>query len=416
MKITDLKTVVLEQNKFQLDRPLISRDVFSTLNKWHEEPGIIIISGLRRCGKSTLLHQMKDLHDGYFLNFDDERLISFSVNDFQKLDEIFYELFGERNIYYFDEIQNVDNWERFVRRLYDFQKKIYITGSNAHLLSKELGTHLTGRYLQCTLFPFSFKEFMRLKEIHYSYDDFFVTAGKAKLKRAFADYFQLGGIPEYLKTENREYIKTLYENILYRDVLVRHNISKEKTMKELMLFALSNVGKQISYNKLKSLVGLKNSTTVKEYFNYLENSYLIFLLSKFSYSLKENIYANKKLYIIDNSFASILGYRFSDDAGRFLENLVLLELKRQNKEIYYFQEKNECDFIVKEGVMIKQAIQVCYEISDENKTREYNGLLAAMKRFQLSEGLLLTYDQEDEDIVENKKINIKPVWKWLLGE
>ncbi len=414
MKSSDLKTVILDQNIINLEPNLIRREKFDILDKWHREPNIIIISGLRRSGKSTLLFQQKDIHDGYYLNFDDERLVSFCIEDFQIMDELFHELFGDKNVYYFDEIQNITGWERFVRRLHDAGKKIYITGSNARLLSKELGTHLTGRYLQCNLFPFSFKEFLLLKNIEYKKEDFFTTQGKANLKRALNSYFTLGGIPEYLKTENKEYIKTLYESIIYRDVLVRYNISNEKTMKELMLFVLSNIGKLISYNSLKNILKLKNPTTVKEYFNFLENSYLVSLISKFSYSLKENIYANKKVYMIDNGFPTILGFRFSDDKGRLLENLVLIELKRRNKEIYYYQEKHECDFIVLEGLKINQAIQVCYELSDENKTREYNGLLEAIKSFKLSEGMLLTHDQEGDIIIDNKKVIIKPVWKWLL--
>lgn len=414
MKSSDLKTIILDQHKIELEPHVIIREQFSALSDWQKDQNIIIISGLRRCGKSTLQHQQREIYGGYYLNFDDERLVSFTIEDFQRLDELFHELFGDKNIYYFDEIQNIEGWERFVRRLHDARKKIYITGSNARLLSKELGTHLTGRYLQCNLFPFSFKEFLLLKNIPYHKEDFYTTEGKAKLKRAFNAYFALGGIPEYLKTENKEYIKTLYESILYRDVLVRYNISNEKTMKELMLFVLSNVSKQISYNSLKNVLTLKNSTTVKDYFSYLENSFLVSLVSKFSYSLKENIYANKKVYVIDNSFPTILGFRFSDDSGRLLENLVLIELKRRNREIYYFQEKQECDFVIREGTKIKQALQVCYEISDENRIREYDGLLEAMNAFQLSEGLILTYDQEDDEIIDSKNVMIKPVWKWLL--
>jgi predicted AAA+ superfamily ATPase len=414
MKSSDLKTVILDQNKIELEPGVIAREKYSTLSDWQNDPNIIIISGLRRCGKSTLQHQQRELYDGYYLNFDDERLVSFTIDDFQQLDELFHELFGDKNIYYFDEIQNIEGWERFIRRLHDARKKIYITGSNARLLSKELGTHLTGRYLQCNLFPFSFKEFLIFKNTQYKIEDFYTTEGKAKLKRAFNAYFTLGGLPEYLKTENREYVKTLYESILYRDVLVRYNISNEKAMKELMLFVLSNVSKQISYNSLKNVLRLKNSTTVKDYFSYLENCYLVSLVSKFSYSLKENIYANKKVYVIDNSFPTILGFRFSDDLGRLLENLVLIELKRRNKEIYYYQEKQECDFVIREGTKIKQALQVCYEISDENRTREYDGLLEAMDAFQLSAGLILTYDQEDDETIDDKKVSIRPVWKWLL--
>lgn len=162
---------------------------------------------------------------------------------FGKADEIFHELYGDRNVYYFDEIQNVSGWERFVRRLRDFRKKVYITGSNAHLMSRELGTHLTGRYLECTLFPFSFREFLRFKNIEFDANDFHTTSGRAKLKRALNGFFDAGGMPEYLATENREYLRTLYESILYRDILVRNKITNETAMRELMLFVFGNIDK-----------------------------------------------------------------------------------------------------------------------------------------------------------------------------
>jgi len=414
MKISNLKTVILEQNNIILDQNIVDREKLPTIFSQHNDSNIAIISGIRRCGKSTLLYQLKKKNKGYYLNFDDERLVSFSIEDFQKTDEIFHELFGQTQVYYFDEIQNVKAWERFVRRLHDFKKKIYITGSNAHLLSKELGTHLTGRYIAYELFPFSFREYLLFKNINFNNNDLYITEGKAKLKQYFNSYFEIGGIPEYIKTENKENIKFLYEGIIYRDVLVRYNIKNEKTMKELMLFIFSNIGKLISYNKIKNMLGLKNSTTVKEYFAYLENTYLVFLLSKYSFSIKNNIYSNKKIYVIDNSFAINLGFRFSDDIGRLLENLVFIELKRQNKEIYYFQEKYECDFIVKQGNEIEQAIQVCYELTEKNKKREYNGLIEAIKAAKLSKGLIISYDQENVEIVDNYEIITKPVWKWLL--
>lgn len=414
MKNSDLKTVVLDQTSLPIQPFLIGREALQEVSAWQNEAAVTVIAGLRRCGKSTLMQQLREQRHGYYLNFDDERLVSFRVEDFQKLNEIFHELYGERNIYYFDEIQNVEGWERFVRRLHDARQKVCITGSNARLLSRELGTRLTGRYLQCTLFPFSFGEFLQFKNVAIASDDFFTTAGRAKLKRAFNLYFELGGMPEFVKTENREYIKTLYESILYRDVLVRHGITNEKTMKELMLFVLSNIGKQVSFNKLAGILALKSSTTVKEYFQYLENSYLVVLLSKFSPSLQKNIYANKKIYLVDHGIAGVLGFRLSEDHGRFLENVVLVELLRRKKELFYFQEKHECDFVVKQGRTMQEAIQVCYELNADNQTREFDGLREAMQACHLSEGILLTYDQEDETTRDGKKIRILPVWKWLL--
>ncbi|MFQ5638924.1 MAG: ATP-binding protein [bacterium] len=414
MKNSDLKTVILEQNSLPLEDSLISRDKFRQVVEWHSDAAVVVISGLRRCGKSTLLHQLRERHKGYYLNFDDERLVAFDIEDFQKADEIFHELYGDRNVYYFDEIQNVSGWERFVRRLRDFLKKVYISGSNARLLSRELGTHLTGRYLECTLYPFSFREFLQFKRIDFETEDFHTTAGRAKLKRSLNGYFETGGMPEYLQTENREYLKTLYESILYRDILVRNKIANETAMRELMLFVFSNIGKLVSFNKLKSMLGLKSPTTVKDYFQYLRNSFLVFLLPKLSYSLKKNIYADKKVYLVDNSFARHLGFRLSGDLGRFLENLVFVELLRRGKEVFYFQEKHECDFVVKTPASVEQAIQVCYEMNPDNEARELNGLLEAMEACRLFEGLILTYDQEDEKNIDNKCLRILPVWKWLL--
>jgi predicted AAA+ superfamily ATPase len=181
-----------------------------------------------------------------------------------------------------------------------------------------------------------------------------------------------------------------------------------------MLFVLSNIGKQVSFNKLTSVLALKSPTTVKEYFHYLENSYLVVLLSKFSHSLQKNIYANKKIYLIDHGFAGVLGFRLSEDHGRFLENVVLVELLRHKKELFYFQEKHECDFVVKQGRAMREAIQVCYELNDDNQAREIGGLQEAMQACRLSEGIVLTYDQDDETTIKGKKIHILPVWKWML--
>ncbi|MFQ5650064.1 MAG: ATP-binding protein [bacterium] len=414
MKSSDLKSVIVEQNSLPLEAHLISRDKFRQVVQWHSDAAVVVISGLRRCGKSTLLSQLRDKFKGYYLNFDDERLVSFTIEDFQKADEIFHELYGDRTVYYFDEIQNVPDWERFVRRLRDFRKKVYITGSNARLMSRELGTHLTGRYLECTLFPFSFREFLQFKRLNFDEEDSHTTAGRAKLKRALNGYFESGGMPEYLKTENREYLKTLYESILYRDILVRNKVANETAMRELMLFVFSNIGKLVSFNKLRSMLGLKSPTTVKDYFQYLRNSFLVFLLPKLSYSLKKNIYADKKVYLIDTSFARCLGFRLSEDLGRFLENLVFIELLRREQTVFYFHEKYECDFVVTAHASVEQAIQVCYEINRDNEAREINGLLGAMQTYHLNEGLLLTYEQEEDRLIDNKSIRIVPVWKWLL--
>lgn len=414
MNRTELKEIILDQNSRPEQENLVNRELFSKVESYIKNDFVIIISGIRRCGKSTLLYLIRKKYPGYYLNFDDERLVNFRIEDFKMLEELFMELYGEKRIFYFDEIQNIPAWERFIRRLHDEKKKVFITGSNASMLSKELGTHLTGRHIMLQMFPFSFKEFLSLKKIELNKESIYIPTSKAKIKRNFSEYFVSGGFPEYLKDLNWDYLKTLYENIIYRDILVRYKIPHEKNLKELVYLAMNSISKEISFNSIKRILGMGSSTTVKDYFDYLENSFLIFLVPKFDYSLRKQVYYNKKVYCIDNGMAKYLGFRITPDNGKLLENLVFIELKRRMKEVYYFSDKRECDFIIKEGVNINRVIQCCYELTRENKEREIEGVKEAMKKFKLKEGLILTYDQEEEIVFENKKIIIKSVWKWLL--
>ena len=415
MNKTELKEIIVDQNSRQEKENLVDREIFSKVESYIKNDFVIIISGIRRCGKSTLLSQVRKKHSGYYLNFDDERLINFHIEDFKVLEELFIELYGEKNIYYFDEIQNIPMWERFIRRLHDERKKVFITGSNASMLSKELGTHLTGRYLMLQIYPFSFREFMKLKKFELDEKEVLLTTSRAKIKRNFAEYFINGGFPEYLKELNIDYLKTLYQNIIYRDILVRYKISNEKIFKELVNLAINNISKEISFNSIKKTLGLGSSTTIKDYFDYLENSYLIFLTPKFDYSLKKQMYYNKKVYCIDNGLAKYLGFRMTPDNGKLLENVIFIELKRRRKEIYYFADKNECDFVIKDENKITNVIQCCYELTKDNKDREIAGLEQAMNKFKLKEGLILTYDQEENIQIKDKKIKVIPVWKWLLS-
>lgn len=414
MNKIELKEIILDQNKERKEEKLIERELFSKIKDYTKNRFVIIISGIRRSGKSTLLSQIKNKYPGYYFNFDDDRLVNFKLKDFQILYETFIEIYGEKNNFYFDEIQNIDGWERFVRRLHDEKEKVFVTGSNASMLSRELGTHLTGRNLEINLFPFAFKEFLIFKEFKINEKSIYLTKEKAKIKKYFEEYLFEGGFPEYLKTQNKEYLKTLCDNILYRDIIVRYKLPNEKMMKELVYLAVTNITKEISFNSLKKLLSIRSSTTVKEYFSYLENSFLIFLVPKFDYSLKKQVYSNKKVYMIDNGLAVHFGLRFSNDLGKLLENLVFIELKRRDKEIFYYADKHECDFVIKDGIKINQAIQVCYEFNKNNEKREVKGLLESLEKFKLKSGLILTYDQEEEFIINKKKIIVKPVWKWLL--
>lgn len=411
-----IKTVIYDQQKTGISKRFISRSIPKGIV---ESESIVVISGIRRCGKSTLLNQIKNesKEKDYYFNFDDERIIHFNVDHFQLLYETFLELFGVQRTFYFDEIQNIVGWERFVRRLHDAGNKVIITGSNANMLSRELGTHLTGRYIQIELFPFSFAEFLSFKQFSYTEKEFYSSEGKAELLRYFNEYFKTGGFPLYIKEGRDDYLKALYESILYKDVLVRNKLVNERELLELVNYLASNVSKLSSYNGLTKVIAVKNASTIRNYFSFLQDTYLIFQINKFDFSLKKQIQNLKKTYFIDNALVRRLGFMFSEESGRLLENIVFLELRRRGFEIFYHSNRFECDFLIRQGINVVQAIQVCYSFdSAQTKSRELKGLLEAMEIYGLTNGLILLQDAQEEVIEENGlTVNVLPVWKWLLG-
>src|SRR3989338_9659612 len=321
-----LKDIILEQEKDrrELD-PGVPRTALKSALRHAALPHAVVVSGVRRCGKSTLLNQVIDdfyKNGVYYFNFEDERLIDFNVEDFNDLYEVFLELYGEKKVFFFDEIQNVFQWEVFVRRMQGKGCKFFITGSNASLLSKELGTKLSGRNVSIELFPFSFTEYLSFKGFQLSKNGLSLTTERAALKKHFAEYLKHGGMPEYLKYQDQTLLKRVYEDILYRDIVARYGIKQVKPLRELGLYLLSNVGGTFSYNNLKKVLGLGSINTIKSYADFLENSYLIFLVNRFSYSLKQQFVSLKKIYCIDNGLAEAAAFQFSRNKGKFLENLV----------------------------------------------------------------------------------------------
>ncbi len=396
-----LREVVLSQKEAFDDLELgVEREIVSGISI--ELQHALVISGIRRCGKSTLMHQLsKRIKSFNYLNFEDTRLTGFELSDFEKLDEIYAEEFGERDFYLFDEIQNIPGWEIFVRSRLDKKKRFVITGSNASLLSKELGTRLTGRHINVELFPFSFKETMTFKK---------QKCGASE----FGKYLKEGGFPEYLKYKNQEILRELFTDVIQRDIVARHKIRESKALNEIALYLLTNVGKEFSFNTLKNIFALGSVNTVSSFISYLEDSYLVFTVPKFDYSLKKQMVNPKKVYSIDNGLCAANSVSFSEDKGRMLENLAYLVLRRNNKQIFYFKSENkhECDFLVKEAAKIKMAIQVCHELNEDNKERELSGLMEALNQFDLKEGIILTFNQEDELTQNGKKIIMLPLWKW----
>ena len=367
-----------------------------------EEGFALLITGIRRCGKSTFLNQLFKKHKKkYYLNLEDPRLDGFELADFNKVEMIMNELYGTGGTYFFDEIQTIEKWEKFIRYLIDKKEKVVITGSNASLLSQELGTKLTGRHLQIELFPFSYTEFLTIKKTTPSI-------------KSFEDYLNKGGFPEFLKKENRAIHHELLSDVIMKDIAVRYGIKNNAYLNKIAIHLISNVGNEFSYNSIKKMLEIKSVQSVIDYVYYLENTYLIFTVPRFSFSYKQQLANPKKAYSIDNGFSYSNSASFSKDKGKMLENCVFLELRRKWKDIFYFRDNNECDFVIKQKDAIIQAIQVCFDFTQENKEREIKGLISAMNQFNLTTGLILTYKQEYEFIVEGKKIIIKPVWKWLL--
>src|SRR3989338_4320898 len=297
--------------------------------------------------------------------------------------------------------------------------KFFITGSNASLLSKELGAKLTGRNIPVELFPFSFEEFLSFKGFRLSEKGLSLTTERAVAKKHFAEYLKHGGMPEYLKYQDATLLKRVYEDILYRDIVARYGIKQVKPLRELGLYFLSNIGGTFFYNNLKKVLRVGSMNTIKSYADFLENSYLIFLVSKFSYSLKEQFVALKKIYCIDNGLAESIAFQFSKNKGKFLENAVFLELRRKFSEIYYYKTSNnlEVDFLIKSGKKDLMLIQVADHLdTDKTRQREINALLKAMDELKLKTGLILTDDTEEKITSGGKVMIVKPIYKWLLEE
>lgn len=409
-----LRQVIYEQRNKQSNLGII-RPVDSRLL---DCPEILVITGVRRCGKSVLMQQIreKQKEKDYYLNFDDERLINFKVEDFQILNEVFMEDFGIQKCYYLDEIQNVEGWERFVSRLYGQGCKVFVTGSNANLLSKELGTFLTGRHVTMELYPFSFHEFLELKKITIKQDVLYTTEGKVLLLGEMQKYLKTGGLPQYIQSDNDNYLFSLYTDIIYKDVVVRNKINNEKQLKEMMYYLASNATHRFTYNSVAKAVNIKSPDTIKSYIGFVEDTYLVRQLTKFDYSVSGQMRSPKKIYFIDNALIHKIGFNATDNLGSSLENAVCVELMRRGKEIYYYADTQECDFIIREGASITGVMQVTVSIKEPTtRERELKGLLAAMDKFQISEGTIVTLEDEEEITVNAlQHISVRPVWKWLL--
>jgi len=400
-KSTIQEVIAFQKDKIENAKHGLKRELLNELNQ-NTASFALIISGIRRCGKSTLLHQyiLEYIHEDYiYLNFDSAKLYTFELDDFQLIDELVAE--DDIQTLIFDEIQVIEGWEVYVRQKLDEGCNVIITGSNASLLSKELGTKLTGRHITKELFPFSYKEYFSFRNVEASAE-------------SFSNFLKEGGFPGFLDVKDVDVHSALVDDIIHRDIAVRHNIRDAKSLKHLLIFLASNISNLISATKIKSYIGVKSTATIIEYLGYFEQSYLVALMPKFSYSHKVQLVNPRKIYFIDNALQDAITPSFSKDLGRKLENTVFWELRRRKKTLYYYNEHGkECDFVVCLNNNIEAVIQVCYLLNLDNQRRELNGLLDAMDYFDLKKGTIVTLDQEDVIMDKGRRIEVVPVWKFF---
>ncbi len=410
--IDTIKTAIVDREeelrqKFQKEH-IVEREASSSIKLSTDVA--LVIAGVRRCGKSILAYMLAQHHRSAYVNFEDERLV-LDARELNTVLEAIYALKGEVDLIILDEIQNIAGWERFVARLLP-TKKIVITGSNARLLSKELSTFLTGRHINIQLFPFSFREFCAWKKFTPSYQ----TKDLAQVKMHLQEYMEKGAFPLTYKLGNTFLLET-YRDILERDVVQRYNIKHVKALKDISKYLISHCGKEFSYNQLKNIFAVKSVHTVKNYISYLHNAYLLFLVERFSFKLKEQALAPRKVYCIDTGLINTVGFSISSDWGMIMENVVAVELWRRGKEMYYWKDhqQHEVDFILKEGKKIVQLIQVCADVSHiSTKEREIRALRIASRELRCTKSLIITDDYDAVEKHEGLAVQYIPLWKWAL--
>lgn len=426
----ELEEVVVEFHKLGL--PEVKRrelELPTSLDK------AVSVIGLRRVGKTYLLYQtmqelLKDLGLGlenvFYVNFEDNRLEGLTSKDLSRIVELYRKYNPDsRTMYlFFDEIQVVPGWEKFVRRLLERRDvRVFVTGSSSKLLSKEIATTLRGRSVSFKLFPLSFREFLSF--VGFEAREPLIEDERGVIKRYLDDYLHFGGFPEIVDYDLHMKVKTLQEYldlVVYKDLVERYGIEKVSLMKALIRLVVKNFSRRVSirslYNALSSGQSLSRNT-VYEYFSYLEDLGFVIPIRKFSFSEKESTRSIAKLYIVDNGFPTIYGLK---DLGQRMENIVAVELMRRKHyfnplvDVYYWQDRQqrEVDFVVTEGFEVKELIQVCYDIDDVNtRKREIASLLKASKELRCSELYVVTWDYEGVEEVEGRKVRFVPLWKFL---
>ncbi|MEA3559148.1 MAG: ATP-binding protein [Candidatus Thermoplasmatota archaeon] len=409
--ITDQKEEV--SKKFEKER-IIERRGLERNERFISHPFIFITTGIRRCGKSIYsLLLVRDRRYGY-VNFDDERFKPMKAEDLDKVLEALFSVYGnDVDHIVLDEIQNIEGWELFANRL-QRTYRVVLTGSNARLLSKELGTHLTGRYVKFRLFPFSFREYLDFIDLE---PDIYLTSSISIIKDHLKEYMRVGGIPDSYRFGG-SYLLTLVNDIIERDIINRYRIRYVKEMHEIARYLMSNYSRENSYNKITNISKIGSVNTVKNYVHYLENSYLVFELHRYSNKLKEQTLAPRKIYCIDPGIISAFTFNVSEDIGLLMENMVAVELMRRmsledDLELYYWKnyQQHEVDFVLRSKGRITELIQVTHAGSEYDlRDREVRSLRIAGKNLSCDRLTVITSDLE----MEKDGMGYVPLWKWLL--
>ena len=440
----EILTILNDWNFWQQDLEIgIKRKTYLPRIKNHVQTNqIIVITGARRSGKSFIMRQLaKELMNQGLLasqilmiNFEDPRWPKLDTKILQSIYETYLEDLNpkSRPYIFLDEIQEVKDWEKWALTMRELQKaKIILSGSNAKLLSQELATLLTGRHLDTTVFPLSFREFLEFKNVKIK-NQLDLINQRIAVKRLLSEYLEFGSFPEVVLSKvKQEILLRYFDDILHKDLIKRYKIRKIQSLKSLTKFYLSNVSCLITFNSLEKFLNISNDS-IEKFSDYLSSAYLIFFLKRFSFKVREQEKSPRKVYAIDTGLANTIGFRFSENRGRILENIVFLELRRQqavetNLELYFWKDQRhrEVDFVIKQNLKIKQLIQVCYNIEDyDTKKREIRSLLKASKELKCSNLLIITDDYEADlpaealakagEKINGKSIKFIPLWKWLL--
>jgi predicted AAA+ superfamily ATPase len=414
-----LRDILLVQKR-EWDRRLseqyVHRDVDSVFDPTDDLVRVVI--GPRRAGKSFFaLHVIGSPEKCGYVNFDDERLLD--VKDYDDILNAIDAVYDHPQTILLDEVQNLPRWELFVNRLQRQGRHLLVTGSNSNLLSTELATHLTGRHLLIPLFPFSFSESLGVLGLPLT---------DSEHKAHLETYLINGGFPEPLmkKIDRTDYLRTLSQAVIYKDIVKRYRIRAAQGMEDLARYLFSNVAKEYSYRTLTKVTRCQSVNTVEKYVHYLEVSFLFFSLRRFSFKVRQQASYNKKIYCVDNGLAMAMGSRFSPDEGRLFENLAAIalwqETLRNNTELFYWKnaQNEEVDFVRKEGLQIVELIQVCRTLDDpKTRDREVRALLKAGDELKCQNLLVLTTDQDEVQTVEwfglKGVVRFLPLWKWLLA-